>query len=92
MHPIFAAFTAGLGLALLYGTLLAAQVPDIFATAKADVWLSANNGDDANDGLAPEKAVKTIGRAYAAAKAAAAGRPQASATKTSFAPSRKERR
>ena len=70
MHPIFAAFTAGLGLALLYGTLLAAQVPDIFATAKADVWLSANNGDDANDGLAPEKAVKTIGRAYAAAKAA----------------------
>ena len=43
---------------------------ELFLNAQADVWLSAECGDDANDGLAPDRAVKSIARAYAAAKAA----------------------
>ena len=38
-----------------------------FESAVADVWLSAYDGDDANDGLTPASAVRTIGRAYAVA-------------------------
>ena len=47
-----------------------APVHELFLNARADVWLSAGDGDDANDGLAPDRAVKSIARAYAAAKAA----------------------
>lgn len=43
---------------------------ELFLNVQADVWLSAECGDDANDGLAPDRAVKSIARAYAAAKAA----------------------
>lgn len=70
MKTVFAAFAAGLELAILCGTLRAAQVQEAFSNANANVWLSASNGDDLNNGLAPEKAVKTIARAYDAAKAA----------------------
>lgn len=41
-----------------------------FMRVIADVYLSARNGDDANDGLSPTNAVRTIAGAYAAAKAA----------------------
>lgn len=46
------------------------ETDERFMRTKADIYLSARKGNDANDGLAPERAVKTIGRAYAAAKAA----------------------
>ena len=38
-----------------------------FENAVADVWLSAFDGSDANDGLSPTSAVKTIAGAYNAA-------------------------
>ena len=38
-----------------------------FEKAVADVWLSAFDGDDANDGLSPSNAVRTIAEAYAVA-------------------------
>lgn len=38
-----------------------------FENAVADVWLSAFDGSDANDGLSPTSAVKTIAGAYTAA-------------------------
>lgn len=46
------------------------ETDERFMRTKADIYLSARKGNDANDGLAPDRAVKSIARAYAAAKAA----------------------
>lgn len=68
MKTVFAAFAAVLVLSALRGTLLAAQIPAEFSNAKADVWLSAEYGDDANDGLSRDRSVATIARAYESAR------------------------
>lgn len=75
IKPWRAASTADAPLAYSDGTLMfnarTIQTDETdraaFETADADVWLSAFGGDDANDGLSPTNAVKTIAGAYNAA-------------------------